>query len=64
MPFYDLPIPWLAPDAGVKYTKDEFERRVAIPLASMDLQPGTPEQAIMGNISFMELDKLFNGDSN
>lgn len=64
MPFYRMPEDWNAPEKGVAYTKEEFDRRIASNVQAMNLAPGSLEETVIGNITFIELDKLFNNAPN
>lgn len=64
MPFYIMPVDWSAPERGVVYMKEEFDKRIAANIEAMGLVAGTREHAIIHDIQFMELDKLFNNAPN
>lgn len=67
MPFYEMPVEWSAPERGVAYMKEEFDKRVASNIVVLEAQgivPGTLEHAVINDIQFMDLDKLFNSAPN
>ena len=64
MPFYQIPEKWDTPESGLKYTKKEFDERIAKNVLAMNLEPGSLEDRVMNGIEFLKLDLLFNGTPN
>lgn len=64
MPIYIKPVDWTAPEKGFAYTTQEFNERIASNIQAMNLVPGTLEFAVINEMEFMELDKLFNNAPN
>jgi len=64
VPFYYMPVDWSAPEKGLLYTNEEFNKRIAANVEALGLQPGTNEYAIINDTQFFLLDKLFNGAPN
>lgn len=64
MPFYIMPVDWSAPGVGTAYTQTELDQRIMSHVEAMNLVPGTLEYAILNQMEFIELDRLFNNAPN
>lgn len=64
MPFYQMPVEWSAPEKGLAYTNEEFNKRIGANIKVLDLKPGTREFDVINDIQFYLLDMLFNNAPN